>query len=267
MPKLLFIFFAILSCIANSYAQGITVSPTRIFFTGAPGSNVTQTVTITNGGKAPFSFKATFSDWRRDSIGEKVYADAGTLPRSNADWLKLSETNLTVQPGESKQVNVTLTIPADASDVVTNSMLMLTQIAQQSDEYLKNNNIGIKVLFEFGLHVYYTPEKNTKEDLDFTAINFRGKVKIADKMYNRVAVQIKNVGNTVSDSSVDFELTNKATGEETKLDPIAISMMPDAEQIVYFDIPESLTGAYAGVAILRVGSAANVRVGEKDLSL
>lgn len=267
MRKSLLILTVLVAGIVSSYAQGITVSPTRLFFTGRPGSSTTQTVTITNGGKTPFAFKAALSDWYRDSTGEKVYANAGTLARSNAGWLKLSETNVTVQPGASKQLNVVMTVPANSADVVTNSMLMLTQIAQQSDEYIKNNNIGIRVLFEFGLHVYYTPENNTKEDLDFTAINHLGKITIADKVYNRIAVKVKNVGNTTSDSSIDFEITNKSTGEETKLEPVPVSMMPDAEQVVYFDIPEKYKGEFAGVAILRVGSAANVRVGEKNLSL
>lgn len=265
--KSFFILAILAVSFINGYSQGITVSPTRLFFSGSQGSNLTETVTITNDSKVAFIFKASLSDWYRDSIGQKVYSNPGTLKKSNASWLQLSETNITILPGESKQLNVRMSVPENTENVVTNSMLMLTQIAVQDDEYIKNNNIGIKVLFEFGIQVYHTPNTNTKEDLDFTAIDHIGKITIGDKVYNRVAVKVKNTGNTTSDSSVDFELTNKSTGEETVLEPIAISMMPEAEQIVYFNIPENLKGEYAAVAILRVGSAANVRVGEKNLSL
>ena len=67
-----------------------------------------------------------------------------------------------------------------------------------------------------------------------------------------------------SDSTVEFELINKTNGEEIKLNPQAISMMPNAEQLVSFPIPTQLKGEYKGVAIIRVGNEANVRVGEKE---
>ncbi|PIH00830.1 hypothetical protein CS542_03425 [Pedobacter sp. IW39] len=71
------------------------------------------------------SFVTRIQDWNRDSLGTKVYYDSNTLPLSNASWLTLSSNNVAVQPGENKQVNVSMTIPANA-DKLTTSMLFHT---------------------------------------------------------------------------------------------------------------------------------------------
>ncbi len=80
-------------------AQGVTVSPTRLFFTGAPGSVQQQTITIINGTKEPMAFNVSFCDWYRDSVGNKVYLPAGTENRSNAAWLQPSENTVTIAEG------------------------------------------------------------------------------------------------------------------------------------------------------------------------
>ncbi len=137
---------------------------------------------------------------------------------------------------------------------------MLTQIAKQEDRYLKQNNVGIKVLFEFALHVYFTPAANKTEDLDFVAIDTAS---VSNRPGKKIAVKVKNTGNIISDAVVEFEFIHQTTGQESKLSPVAISMMPGASQIIYFDVPGNLKGAFKGVSILRIGDASNVKVGEK----
>ncbi len=245
------------------YGQGITVSPTRIFFSGEPGSVQKQSIVVTNAGKEAVAFNISLNDWFRDSIGQKVYLPANSRSQSNAGWIKTSANVINVPAGGSQELMVTMQVPAPLkNDSISNSMLMLTQIARQDDRYLKQNNVGIKVLFEFALHVYFTPATNQTEDLDFVAIDT---LSSKDSAVRRIAVKVKNTGNIISDAIVEFEFIHKTTGQESKLTPVAISMMPGASQIVYFDVPRDLKGAFKGVSILRIGDASNVKVGEKNL--
>jgi hypothetical protein len=263
-----FVAFVLFSMPFLLSAQGVTVSPTRLFFNGDPGSVQTQTVTVNNATALPVSFSIGFNDWYRDANGQKLYFEPNTLPQSNASWLKASEKTLTVAPGATKELTLTMTVPNPLKqNGVTNSMLMLTQIARQDDTFSKDKSIGIKILFEFALHVFHTPKSNTNEDLDFSGIEYVVKKDEKTGLEQRyVLAKIKNLGNMNSDSTVEFELMNKSTGEELKLNPQAISMMPGAEQTVSFPISGKLKGAYKGVAIIRVGSEANVRVGEKEFN-
>lgn len=249
-------------------AQGVTVSPTRLFFSGEPGTIENQTVTMKNDTALPVSFSVGFNDWYRDANGQKLYFAPNTLPHSNSSWIKASEKTVTIAPGATKELVITMTVPAKLkSETVTNSMLMLTQIARQDDQFSKEKSIGIKILFEFALHVFHTPKSNTTEDLDFTGIDYLEKKDEKTGVVQKfVTAKIKNLGNINSDSTVEFELMNQSTGVEMKLNPQAISMMPGAEQTVTFQVPTQLKGAYKGVAIIRVGNEANVRVGEKEFN-
>ena len=78
-----------------------------------------------------------------------------------------------------------------------------------------------------------------------------------------VAVRIFNDGNVVNDAIVELELTNTASGEDSKLSPINISMMPNTYQTITFTLPENLKGSYMGVTIVKMAGTNDLRVGEK----
>lgn len=246
-------------------AQGISMSPTRLFFNGNPGETLIQNVIITNGSSGSITFNTRINDWYRDSLGEKIYVDKSTLPKSNSSWISTTEELFTVNAGSTMTLPITIHIPEGAStNDVTNSMLFFTQIGQQDDNYQSGMGIGLRVLFEFGLHIYNTPPANQIQDLEFTAVDDLGVINKNDIQYRRVGIKIKNEGNVISDSTVELELTNKNSGEEIKLNPVNLSMLPDAEQLVYFDLPVDTKGSYAGVSFIKMGGTTDMRVAEKD---
>jgi len=258
--------FAVTTLVWLNGGAQITVSPTRLFFTGDPGTTQTQQVMIRNGSKEDMPFNISLSDWYRDSLGQKVYLPPNTTARSNAGWIKISDNTINIPANGAKEITVTMQIPAVLqNDTVTNSMLMLTQIGKQDDKYVKQNNVGVRVLFEFALHVFYTPKGDNKEDLELTSIRLAAPV--AAGAPRRVAVTIQNTGNVISDASVEFQFINNATGDEKLASPTPISMMPGATQTVFFDVPATLKGSYKGVSIVRIGDTNNVKVGEKKLEL
>lgn len=258
-------FLTVLFLSVSVNAQGISMSPTRIFFSGNPGETLVQTVTITNGSPNSISFNTNIKDWYRDLAGEKVYVDANTLPKSNSAWLSIPETQFTVDAGTTKDIQLTLHIPEGASsNDVTNTMLFFSQIGQQEDNPQGGMGIGLQVLFEFGLHVYNTPPSNKIQDLEFTAVDDLGNIIKNEVSYKRIGIKVKNEGNVISDSTVEMELTDKNSGEEIKLSPVNISMLPDAEQLIHFDLPINTKGSYSGVSIIKMGGTTDMRIAEKD---
>jgi len=246
-------------------AQGISMSPTRLFFSGNPGETLVQNVTVSNGSSKSITFNTRINDWYRDETGEKIYVDSNTLPKSNSVWVSIPQELFTVDAGSTRTIPVTIQIPQQASaNDVTNSMLFFTQIGQQDDNYQSGMGIGLQVLFEFGLHIYNTPPANQTQDLEFTAVDDLGNINKNDISYRRIGVKIKNEGNIISDSTVELELTNKNSGEEIKLNPVSLSMLPAAEQLIYFDIPVETKGSYAGVSIIKMGGTTDMRIAEKD---
>lgn len=263
MRKFIHLFlFLIITAASSALAQSISMSPTRLFFTGNPGEKVTQTVTLQNSSDKDYVFNLNYKDWVREENGNKVYLDAGSSKTSNAAWVSTLENAVTVPAKSTKEIVVTMKIPANASkSAVTNSMLFFTQLPQQADQAKAKNGIGIITLFEVGLHIFYTPTGNQVKSLDITNITEVSSDKPAER---KVAVSIHNDGNTINDATVEFELTNTDSGKEIKLPATAISMLPDTNQIVQFSLPENISGNFLGVAIIKMAGSNDLRVGEKN---
>lgn len=256
----LFIFF-ILTGSSSILAQSISMSPTRLFFTGNPGEKVTKTVTLQNSSEKDYVFNLNYKDWVREEDGNKVYLEAGSSKTSNAAWVSTLENSVTVPARSTKEIVVTMQIPANASKSVTNSMLFFTQLPQQADQARIQNGIGIITLFEVGLHIFYTPPGNQTKSLDITNIS---EVNSENATNKKVAVSIHNDGNTINDATVEFELTNTESGKEIKLPAISISMLPNTDQTVQFSLPENISGNFLGVAIIKMAGSNDLRVGEKN---
>lgn len=242
-------------------AQGVSVSPPRLFFSGNPGETIQLPLIFDNSADTDYVFEAHLKDWNRDIQGEKIYFKESSLEASNASWISLEENTIQIPARTSKEILVTLKIPLEASsEAVTNSMLFFTQIKKTEDVQEQKMGLGIITLLEFGIHIYYTPAKNSNRSLDIVGIDL-----IEEQ--RQMKVSIENDGNLVNDASVDLELTHLETGEEIFLPSRPVSMMPEALQEVSFHLPEHLKGSYLAVVIVRMAGTKDLRVGEKRIEL
>lgn len=252
---------------AQLHAQSITVNPSRVFFSNAAGQTSSRVIKVTNAGSQPLVLNTSLQDFYRDTLGNKVYSAAGTLPASNAKWLTIIPLQLNLAAGETKDVTVTMTAPPGQVKPVTNSMLFLTQINAQKPVTTTDKNqrkVGVIIKLEVGIHIYNTLPGLSRQDMEFTAFEDRG---TDHKDSTRLlALTVVNNGEVSTDARVRFELTNKSTGEENKLPPAAITMLPGAKQVIYFHAPAGLAkGTYLAEAILDTGNDNDLKVAQKDV--
>ncbi|MBO9620456.1 MAG: hypothetical protein J7539_15625 [Niabella sp.] len=208
---------------------------------------------------------ATLKDWYRDSLGTKIYSEAGSLPASNARWVHIDPVQLVLQPGETKEVSVSMQVPGDPKPV-TNSMLFLTQVNQRRPVTgidKAGKKVGIIIKVEVGIHLYNTIPGISKKNLEFTAFEDKGRNSDSTRL---LAVAIQNKGDVATDGQLRVELTNKTSGATVTIRPKAISMLPGATQIVYVNVPAHLQkGNYQAAAILDSGPATDLKVAQKDI--
>ncbi|MEN5086467.1 hypothetical protein ABE426_08350 [Sphingobacterium faecium] len=249
-----------------AFAQGISVSPSRIFFKGEVGQTVSQTISFSNASASTFYFVASIKDWDRDSLGIKQYFPVDQRKQSNGSWLALSDNSIRLAPGETKSVNLSMTIPKENKSLaLTNSMLFFTQVKEQKADVPQGVNMNI--LLEFGIQVYHVPVGLPVGDLLFLAFEDKGIVsKEADQQVRKMMVKVKNTGQINKDAYVRFELTNIETGEEIPVKSIAVAMLPDAEQWIQLDLPATLKGRYLAVAILDAGAQYDLKIAEKEIT-
>jgi hypothetical protein len=249
--------------------QGISVSPSRFFFTGNPGDRVSQVLRVENPSDQRTVFKVSLKDFERDSLGEKVYSEASDNPGSNAKWVEMLPDIIELGPREKKEIMIHLQIPytkALSQQGVSRSMLFLSQINEQPAVQGQSGgrNLGIQVKLEIGIHIYYTPAHCTRRSLEFLAFEDRGPIQSGKDTLRRFAISIKNDGDVSTDASVRLELTDKATGAEMPIPEKRITMLPGARQIVYMDLP-ALKGHYLAIAMLDTGDQNDLKVAEKDV--
>jgi len=255
---------SLVSTLHTVMGQGFSLSPSRLFFTGNPGETVNQTLTFGNTTGKTVSYVARIQDFDRDSIGNKVYYPAGTKPASNASWISFSSSSVEVPPGENRQLVISLNIPV-GSKQLTNSMVFFTQVKEQAKKQSAKISFGVNVLIELGVQVYYTPNGLTAGEFEFLAFNDLGTHQNKEEKSRRLALKLHNNGNINKDAFIRFELTNKASGEEIKIPPTTIAMLPDATQWVYVDLPTHLKGKFLVVALLDAGSTYDLKVAEKEI--
>jgi hypothetical protein len=92
----------------------LAVSPAVVMLRGQAGESTTQTLTLTNGSSQPMAFEMVAKDVIvRD--GKRVFVDAGSIPGSIAATATFSQKLVTVIPGDTARVDVTVTIPPSPS--------------------------------------------------------------------------------------------------------------------------------------------------------
>jgi len=268
--RYLLIFLVSFYVYQQAAAQAVSFSPTRVFFKGNPGETVSEVITISNTSKLPYEFVTSIADWKRDSVGQKEYAEMGTMPHSNAKHIQLSGTTLQVNPGEQKSFTVSMIIPVNpSSSIASNSMLFFTQTNAQEPDMDGKSGVGVKVSMELGVQLFYTPYDSKPGDLHFLAFE-KDETISDDNALNsrniRLAVKFQNTGEVNKDGFVRFELTNKQSGDEVKAKPIPIAIMPHDEQWVYYTLPHPIDeGEYLAVAILDAGNNFDLKVAEKNI--
>lgn len=105
-----------LGALPGAAQMSFVVSPIRVEHQVAAGASETNVIEVRNEGKNPARVKVYTEDWEMDRKGDVNYARAGKGPNSCATWLQLNPTDFRVDPGQTRQVRYTLTVPAGSKE-------------------------------------------------------------------------------------------------------------------------------------------------------
>lgn len=103
---------AILALPTAAAAQVSVVSSTLEERQAAPGERYTGTLRVRNTTDQPQQARIYQTDYRFLADGRTFYEQPGTAPRSNAAWVQLNSSRLTLAPGEEAAVAYTVSVPA-----------------------------------------------------------------------------------------------------------------------------------------------------------
>lgn len=92
------------------------VSPIRVEQQVAAGASETDVIEVRNEGTKANRVKVYIEDWEMDRKGEVNYVRAGKGPNSCAAWIQLNPTDFRVEPGQTRQIRYTLTVPGGTKE-------------------------------------------------------------------------------------------------------------------------------------------------------
>ena len=249
-PLIKYIYFIVLILFSlRGMAQRINVNPTILTFNESAGQSSTQLLTITNLSNKVQAYQLSLGDWIRDTTGEHRYYAPGTIKRSCANWVTFDNAVVEVDPQKSKDVRVTLTIPADSA--ATKEMKWAMIFVQNVQEQTGNENKAVKLkatikeIYRIGIHIYQTPPNVNKKEAKAISL---AQNKDNKDLFDFTMV---NSGTTMLDCKVRLVLTNLANGTEIKLDEQSFPVFPEGKRIVKLEIPKTVpNGKYSMLGIL-----------------
>ncbi len=222
---------AVVSFIIVSFAaqaQQISIQPSILDYHLAPGTTESQSITITNLSPKKMIFEANLADWLRDSVGSHEYYKADTLSRSCAKWVSLSKNLIELEPGQSENLLVKLRAPMDpaSSKEMKWAMLFLQSVSEQDSSSRNKKKVSTKIneVVRVGIHIYQTPPQLT--NMSAKALSF---TPVAGEK-NTYEFAMANTGDVMLTCKAHLELTNIASGSETKLENIEFPVFPGANR-------------------------------------
>lgn len=102
---------AMLAGAQTAAAVSLTVAPAQQTIDMRAGSTASRTLSVTNNGETSLTVNAYAWDWWYGEDGRHAFGPPGTFERSGATWVSMVPEVLVVQPGETRQIAIHVSMP------------------------------------------------------------------------------------------------------------------------------------------------------------
>lgn len=241
---------------------GLSVSPPRVYYTLGAGESATQQILVNNTSKQhALDLSITFGDWIYDGNGNNIMLPPDTLQNSCAAWLSLPEgTYVTLEPAESRNITLVMTVPAGigAEENVQTAMLYVTQMNPVDGVDAKGAAIRINV--RQGIKIYRKGPRAEQKKLEIVNMSL-------DRENNIIGLLFHNKGNIWVNGILKTTLFNRTTGKEVSLGESEFYTMPGDRREIGIPIEGSLEkGDYTATVILDYGDETTLEAAELEFS-
>lgn len=252
---MVFILFLSLSTLCFVQAQaGVGISPPRIEMTASESASLTQEVVVDNpSDNVPFDVTISLGDALLKPDSSPIFLEPGSHPGSLANWISLSDFQLTLDPQASSTLTYSVQVPDDAPAGTYWSVIFFEAVPSGQAE--TNEGIGISSRVRVGHLVYVHVGELTKGG------EIEG-VRYSLGREPELRVMFRNSGNALVRPSGSIELRSEQGELMQTVELPASAVFPGHASEVVGALKEPLaSGNYIALAVLDYG-AATVTAGE-----
>jgi hypothetical protein len=244
MKKILFftLFFLILpnaSFSDVSVIEGLTrQSPAR------PGERYEGTILLKNKGDSPSESKIFKRDYLFYADGRNIFGEPGIHPRSNAGWLSISPSRVTIYPGETVSIHYKVQVP-DSPDLKGTywSVVIVEPISETSPESIMSEKgkaqMGIRTVIRHAIQIV-----SNIGNTGTSRIRFLDKRLISDNGRRILEIDIENTGERWLSPSVWVELFNEQGRSIGKFEGTKFRIYPGCSVRQRIDLTDVPKGRY-----------------------
>jgi hypothetical protein len=253
---------AVLAGICSSLAQpaaaqvvvvGSTVQEKQI----SVGGQEAGTIRLRNTSELPQEVRVYQADYSFGASGENHFPDPGTHPRSNAEWIAFTPSQLVLGPREEASVQYTMTAPSTSPDSPGRplsgtfwSVLLVEGVqARPADSELSSGQIGIRPRLRFAVQLASHIEGSGNRDVELGEI----RMATAPSGEELFSVDVIHAGERAYRPEIRLHLYSEAG------DPVAVFverrglLYPGTSLRQSFDVSEVPRGTYEALITVDTG--------------
>jgi hypothetical protein len=183
-------------------AQIAVVGSTVEEHTAAPGQSYEGTILIRNLTTTPQSVRIYKSDYLFYADGTSHFDDAGTTPRSNANWIKPSASSVVVPPMGELTVGYTISVPANDTLRGTYWSAIMVEGAPTAPPPAAAKQVGIGAVVRYAVQLAtHLPKTGSRK------VAFANQVLSTDSTGHRVVeMDVQNTGDRAYRPNLWIEL-------------------------------------------------------------
>jgi len=248
MKNTLLIFSLLLYFLTS--AQDFEVAPVLVSFNAEPGSIQSTKLSIKNYANVKQRFDLNLSDYIIDEQGNKSSLAAGKSEHSLASWLSINPSFIELNPNESKEIELIITVPKGHPE--TRWGMMHVQVSKEKtiSEVDKEMATGVILIPRIVVLIKQSPKSNK---------NYSAKIQdlkeITKDGENRTfEALIVNNGDKIIDAKISLSVANIITAKEESFPKKKFTVYPKQSRLIQISLPKKLEqGKYAIAAIMDYG--------------
>lgn len=204
---------------------GIGVWPTWVQLTLNRGEQAEKTINVANQGSEPIRVMAYTGDFSIDREGNFVFYEPGHESYSASRWLSLEETDLEIAPGESREVEVSISVPAEVEPGGHYAALFFEALSSSSQEDI---SISTRIPSLFYFTVPGVTEADISANADIVSLMMPN---IAGRGTVEIGVMVRNSGNVHLTVAAKAHFS-ASLGEGSELDLGQMVILPHSDGIL-----------------------------------
>lgn len=233
------------------FSQDFEVSPVDIKFNANPGEIQVRKVTIRNYGNTKQQFSINLHDYDVDDNGKKVVVKDGESKHTLSGWLNVNPSFFDLNPNESKEIDVILTVPHDGTGTRWGKLGVQPAVEQTASEADKSLAAGVLVVPRIVIWVTQTPKNSSNYN---ALIKDLVDITLPKDTVRKFSATVVNNGDNIIKAKIFLAVADLSTANEKKYPPIEENVYPGSSKNVILKVPEKLNaGRYVIAAILDYG--------------